>query len=111
MFRKKLAESAAAAEASMDVGKYFIIRSKLNDLVLDMADGSTATNTAITTAQETGADSQLWYLDIINGTIRNKNTAYAMNMDCKSLLYLPLLSHNILPVLNEKIVIVDCIAP
>ena len=57
----------------MPEGKYFFIRSKLNDLVLDLENGSRDPDTRVVTwfQKPDENDSQLWFEDHMTGTIRN----------------------------------------
>ena len=65
-------------------GKYFAIHSSQEgELVLDIEDGSTEPNSHVITQYETGADSQLWYIDLATDTIRNKQTGFTFDFDCE----------------------------
>ena len=55
-----------------DQGKFFFIRSQLNDLVLEIKDGIASVGQAVVTGRSHGGDNQLWYEDSLNMCIRSK---------------------------------------
>ena len=62
-------------------GKYFVIRSQLNDLVLDVKDGACGDGQEVTTWSHHGGDNQLWLEDDVAGVIRSKmDESYVLHM-------------------------------
>lgn len=66
------------------LGKYFLIRSKLNDLVLELEEGKSLAGTRVVTwserGEKEGRDYQLWYRDDNTGTLRNKLNGYCIDL-------------------------------
>ena len=56
----------------MAESKYFMIRSKLSNKVLDIPGSSSDPGTEICLWDEHGGDNQLWYVDHVKGVIRSK---------------------------------------
>lgn len=56
----------------MSEGKFFRIRSRCSNLVLEIQDGVAAPGTPVVTARSHGGDNQLWYEDAVNKCIRSK---------------------------------------
>jgi hypothetical protein len=56
----------------MSEGKFFYIRSKLNNLVLEVSDALDNPGQPVVTAKAMGGDHQLWYDDQFNRCIRTK---------------------------------------
>lgn len=78
----------------MAEGRYFMIRSKqAPDFVLDLLHGTTDPCTPVVTAHVTGADTQMWYADVMAGTLRNKTNNLCLDLDCECSLILTELSH------------------
>ena len=70
----------------MPEGKYFFIRSKLNELVLDLENGSRDLGTRVVTwfQKPDENESQQWYEDHVTGTIRNKLTDLCLDINGKT---------------------------
>jgi len=56
----------------MPQSKFFMVRSKLSDKVLDIPGSSDEPGTEICLWDEHGGDNQLWYVDHVKGVIRSK---------------------------------------
>lgn len=56
----------------MDEGKYFVIRSRMNGLVLDIQGGTGDPGSKVVMWSHHGGDNQVWYTDHVTGTIRSK---------------------------------------
>ncbi|KAK2162801.1 hypothetical protein LSH36_91g03009 [Paralvinella palmiformis] len=68
--------------STMPVGKYFLIRTKLNpDLALDVKGGSRDEGTSVITYSIHGGDNQLWYIDHPTGTIRSKANKMCLDLN------------------------------
>ena len=67
----------------MPEGKYFFIKSKLNELVLEPENGLRDPDTLVVTwfQRPDEDDSQLWYEDHLTGTIRNKPTDLCLDIN------------------------------
>merc|ERR1711976_512064 len=59
------------AAVTMAEGKFFVIRSVLNDLVLDVQNNTAEPGNPVAPWHFHGGDNQLWYEDYINGCIRS----------------------------------------
>ena len=67
----------------MPEGKYFYIRSKACDLVLDVKGGSREANTDVIIWPQhprDESDNQLWWEDNIRGVIRSKQTGLCLDV-------------------------------
>ena len=53
-------------------GKYFLIRSRLNGLVLDVAEGNTEPGAKVVTWSEHRGTNQQWYHEPLSNTIRSR---------------------------------------
>jgi len=67
----------------------YIIKSKLNGLVLDVKKGATAAGAQVITYTEHGKENQLWYDDVKNGTICSKQTGFCLDLDGDTLVVRP----------------------
>lgn len=56
----------------MEEGKWFVVRSHLNGMVLDVQDGVGQAGQPVTTYEFNGGDNQLWCEDTVLGVIRSK---------------------------------------
>jgi len=67
----------------------YLIKSKLNGLVLDVMKGATSAGAHVITYTEHGKPNQLWYDDNRNGTICSKQTGFCMDLDGDTLVVRP----------------------
>ncbi len=56
----------------MSDGKFFMLRSKLNEMVLTIQDNILSQDQPVVLQSSTGMDNQLWYEDRYSNTIRSK---------------------------------------
>jgi len=71
-------------DAGIPDGKFFLVQSKLNDLVLEVQDGSTEPGSFVVTGQRGRVGEmahQLWYADPATGCIRNRKTEFVLDLD------------------------------
>merc|ERR1712170_335702 len=59
------------ATDKMAEGKFFVIRSQLNDMVLDVSNNVASPGNPVVMWHFNGGDNQLWYEDYVNGCIRS----------------------------------------
>jgi len=67
----------------------YLIKSKLNGLVLDVKKGATAAGAQVITYTEHGKPNQLWYDDLKNGTICSLQTGFCLDLDGDTLVVRP----------------------
>lgn len=63
--------------------QYYLIKSKLNGLVLDVKKGGNDAGAHVITYTHHGKDNQLWYDDVATGTIRSKQTGFCLDLNGK----------------------------
>merc|ERR1711976_542771 len=63
--------SSLTQQSTMAEGKFFAIRSQLNDLVLDIQNNTAEPGNPVAPWHFHGGDNQLWYEDYVNGCIRS----------------------------------------
>ena len=64
------------------LGRYFVIRSKLNDLVLDIKGADMEQGQRVQTYEFHGNDNQLWYEDPLRHVIRSKaDDKFVLDLD------------------------------
>jgi len=63
--------------------QYYIIKSKLTGLVLDVEGGGRNIGARVITWDRSGADNQIWYDDPATGTIRSKASQYCLDIESK----------------------------
>merc|ERR1711976_87087 len=76
--------------ANMAEGKFFVIRSQLNGLVLDVANNTAAPGNPVVMWDFNGGENQLFYEDYVNGCIRSAlddNLVLEVQGDCLALNY------------------------
>merc|ERR1712170_198142 len=74
--------------ANMAEGKFFVIRSQLNGLVLDVANNTAAPGNPVVMWDFNGGENQLFYEDYVNGCIRSAlddNLVLEVQGDCLAL--------------------------
>lgn len=69
-------------------GKYFHIKSKMNGLYMEVKGGAHSSGSVVHLAHKEGGDNQLWYMDPLTNTIRNKASNLCLDINGKFLLLL-----------------------
>jgi len=71
----------------------YVIKSKMNALVLDVAKAATNPGAAVIMYKQSSKDNQMWYDDPATGTIRSKQTGFCLDLEGDNLVVKPYDKH------------------